>query len=129
MGDFMPNFNFTTDVTTKMVVRQCHKCGVLYAIPQQLDDEMHRDNRNGEGAYCPNGHCWIYTESEKQRLAKIKAQLASAEEAKEEYRRQLESEKKRFSNLQKRIKYGVCPYCHRTFKNLQRHMDCKHNNK
>jgi hypothetical protein len=117
-----------------MVVHECPSCFVLHAIPQR----MHRERlADGGGVYCPNGHVWIFTESE---TARLKRQLEDAERGRERARaamtaardqaqaaeRSAAAYKGQATRLRNRVGHGVCPCCNRSFANLGRHMAGQH---
>jgi hypothetical protein len=113
--------------TVVFEIEECCKCGIVFAMPGYL-----KRRRYDEGGlfYCPNGHGQHYAKSEVQRLrekldeqtreaTRQAARAASAEQA--EHKTKLE-----INRLKKRVSNGVCPCCNRTFKQLARHMECKH---
>jgi hypothetical protein len=119
----------------------CGCCGILHAIPQEIEQES---RRNGRSWYCPNGHYIGYSDTEVKRLQaeldKQKIQLsqkeadarfwrdrnAALEEDKERAERSLAATKGVVTKLRKRVGQGVCPCCNRTFSALARHMKTKH---
>lgn len=114
----------TISYTETLVTVTC-TCGINFAIPDTLHQQL-LDHRgpNGKQVYCPLGHTWYYTgktdaERERDKRLATEAQLVAA-------RDQLDAEKKAHARTQRRVTNGVCPCCHRTFKQLQRHMKAKH---
>lgn len=119
----------------------CGSCGIAFAVDSSVRQRWLRD---GEWFYCPNGHHIRYQENEvqklqrqleKERLAKEKAQretefarnnAAAERKAREQTERRLSARKGINTRLRNRIKHGVCPCCHRTFKQLAAHMRIKH---
>lgn len=105
----------------------CGACSIPFAIPVAL----HRDLQvTGRDFWCPNGCCIRYAETTVQRLQKQLAEaqeIANAARARERDALALvtasSAETKR---LRRRIKAGVCPFCKRSFRNVQCHMACKH---
>ena len=118
---------FTKEVSVKVEVLQVC-CGHFIAItPTGLKEAK----ENHATLRCPYGdNIWWPGETEAERLKK---KLEEAQEFSNAYARQyseaklqvkgLERENK---HLQTRIKNGVCPYCHRSFTNVNRHMASKH---
>lgn len=109
------------ELTLSFQIQSCINCGVAFAIPSELNDRLRETHR---AFYCPNGHKQWYTgETEADRLRK---QL----DAETQRSRQLSLEKAQIeaqaSKLAKRIAAGVCPCCNRTFQNLARHIETKH---
>lgn len=107
---------------------QCSECGIMFAVPA---DRLERERANkGNGWYCPNGHCQVFTETEvmrlKHRLDQTEAALERQEKRTDGALRQLAAQKGQNTRLKRRINVGVCIYCHRHFENLERHMKTKH---
>jgi hypothetical protein len=114
-------------------VTDCPTCGCVYAIP----DGVHRmglKHKASHTIYCPSGHPWHYTGTThaeevrqlRDNLAAARARRDQAEEGERMARmREAKAEKAR-KRLADRAAAGVCPCCHRTFKQLARHMDNKH---
>jgi hypothetical protein len=98
----------------------CITCGVIYGIPVELDNQRRRDKKS---IYCPNGHPQVYSQSIEDRLRKEleeeRSKLAGAQF-------ELMAAEKKVKRLEKRVKNGVCPCCHRQFVQLTRHMKTKH---
>lgn len=111
---------------TKTILKeiQCGTCGVWHAIPEIMFNGCYR-----EGGFwiCPNGHSRGYSEgSDAARLKKankLNTQLIADLKASQKETR---TQKTANTKLKKRIKSGVCPCCHRTFKQLVAHMKNKH---
>ena len=98
----------------------CGGCGGTYAISERV--RLHKEEK-GEGWHCP--YCkigWGYyksavqieKEAHQRTLARLNDEIA---------------ERDRLARKLKRVDKGVCPHCKRTFRNLARHMDCKHKEK
>lgn len=108
----------------------CGTCGIPFAAPDYFWSQRKRD---GQGYYCPNGHSWVYTETEAIRLQK---QLDAEKQRVEAFKRQMEFERSQhvvtrglLTKARKkiaRVENGVCPECKRSFQNLRRHMESKH---
>lgn len=126
---------FTGTATVQLTQIVCGECGGTYAISEQYRKQKHE-----EGGYwkCPYCECsWGYGESEVKRLEKqLIRQKHLVEQAetdarwerqqKERAEHSAASYKGHLSRTKKRVRHGVCPCCNRQFKNLERHMDCKH---
>lgn len=105
----------------------CGGCGVLFGIDREYVEERRKD---GKTFYCPNGCSRAYHETEADRL---KARLASEQRALEATQDALNRErtshaatKGQLTKAQKRAHAGICPHCHRTFQQVQRHIANKH---
>lgn len=122
----------------QFVTEACCRCGVVFAVSADLQAHWRRSQ---ESFYCPNGHSQAYVEDEVTRVKRemqkqIDAARVEAENAKRdiewwrvhnnEKRRQLSAAKGQMTKLKKRIGHGVCPCCHRTFKQLAAHMSHMH---
>lgn len=117
-------------VSINLESHTCGECGIPYAAPDYFWREKRRD---GSGFHCPNGHLRIFTETDVTRLQK---QLDSEKQRVEFFKRQTELEraqhiatKGQLTKAKKslaRVENGVCPKCHRTFKQLARHMQTQH---
>lgn len=113
--------------TIELTVMRCGECGTSHAMPETFRADK---ERNGGTWYCPNGHPRRYRKSEIQiareerdeALRKLSA--AKCETATERTLR--EAAEKNLTKAQRRTKHGVCPCCHRTFKQLAAHMKQKH---
>jgi hypothetical protein len=124
----------TGNVTVSMESVECAKCGVSFCMPRTWVNHF-RDN--GQTFYCPAGHPNFYGETLEDRLKK---KLVSMEHQKkwaeddaryarserDRVQKQLSASKGQATKLRKRISHGVCPCCHRTFKQLSRHMEAIH---
>jgi hypothetical protein len=109
--------------TITLVTQSCYKCGVVFAMPEQLQNTCERD---GDTFYCPNGHGQVYTSNIKQELENTKRKLSQKEfELMAERNLHLATQRK-MKRLEKRISKGVCPCCHRQFVNMTRHMKGQH---
>lgn len=126
---------------TTLVAVTCATCGILYAIPEGLNDAAHAwhgDRNNGWKLCCPIGHTWWYIgeteiETQRRRAREARDTLARERAAHDQTRSHLRGEKiakSRFRNerdaLKERAAAGVCPCCNRTFRQLARHMKSQH---
>lgn len=117
-------------VTTTYTVIDCCNCGALFAVPDQVDEEL---AQTGRLFYCPNGHGQSYTESTDAELRKAKDALAREQACNDQLRAERDASDRRASaakgqvtKLRNRIARGVCPCCNRTFADLAAHMATKH---
>lgn len=119
----------------------CASCGTVFAIEQELRQQRVKD---GGDFYCPNGHVNVYRETEadglRKELERSRAAIlrAESETARERKSREWAESRAKGANiaagkakaatrrLHARIHAGVCPDCHRTFKQLAAHMKSKH---
>lgn len=115
------------NVVVTLEATSCCVCGVEFAMPDVL---LRKRLANKGSFWCPNGHSLAFTESSVQRLQR---QLNAAQDATaraEARARDAENRRRaavgQTTKLRNRISDGVCPCCHRTFVNVQRHMATKH---
>lgn len=112
----------------------CCNCSTHFAMDAALRDQC---LAKGGTFYCPNGHAQHYTEPTvpklKKQLENANKRVAWAEDSAararvetETIKRQKAAIKGQLTKTRKHIANGVCPCCHRTFKQLARHMDSKH---
>ncbi len=116
-------------VTTYKVI-DCFKCGALFALPEQVNDEL---VRSGRDFWCPNGHSQHYTEStvtllkkEREKSARIQARLDQERAELAASERRASAARGQVTRIRNRIANGVCPCCNRTFVDLASHMKTKH---
>lgn len=117
---------------TQLVTETCCNCGVMFAMPEALQERALR--QRGPGGcqfYCPNGHPQHYTgktdlekanerlQWERERAARLSAELDQTTAS-------LRAQRGVTTKLKRRIAGGVCPCCKRSFKNLHRHMAGQH---
>jgi hypothetical protein len=120
----------TINITTTYTVIDCYKCGALFAVPNDVDDEL---VRSGRAFYCPNGHGQSYRESteeqlrkEREKNARITARLDQVKADRDATQRSLVATKGQVTRVKNRIANGACPCCNRTFADLAAHMATKH---
>lgn len=109
----------------------CCVCGVLHAIPKSMRDRFYE---RGGRWYCPNGHHigWdeknSKTANDKLRaeIAQLNSRLEIEKNRVQAAQRSVAAAKGEVTKIKKRVENGVCPCCHRSFSNLQRHMTSKH---
>jgi hypothetical protein len=113
----------------------CGACGIAFWVP----DWFYRDRlKTHEEWYCPNGHSRVFLgETEEQRLKK-KLEQAQKDMAwwREGYaersaavvaeRKAHAATKGKLTKTRNRLAAGVCPYCHRNFVALGRHIRGQH---
>jgi hypothetical protein len=132
----MPTLQYTVNV--QMKTETCCTCGVVFGMPADLQEQF-RERKNS--FYCPNGHSQHYTaENLTEQLQQARVELAKAQNSAAFWRNdadykaaelakkaaELEKTKKAAANAAKRTAAGVCPCCHRTIKQLARHIETKH---
>jgi hypothetical protein len=125
-------------ITVKVELTEinCGKCGGTYAINERYREQQYKNGGSWTCPYCACG--WGY--SQNNEVSKLKAKLQKEErrrlwaeenasqarkDAKESEQRR-RAQKAATTRLKNRVKAGVCPCCHRTFKQLQAHMKNKH---
>jgi hypothetical protein len=117
---------------------ECAACGVVFAMPADLEEARRRDR----GAfYCPNGHNLHYSEhpdrialrEERERIARMQVErekltqaLAEERAAAERLSNDLLDKAKEVRSLKARANAGVCAQCNRQFQNVARHVKSKH---
>lgn len=127
--------NTFTDTQVFNVEHCCKEgCGIAFAMTREFMAERRRD---GLSFYCPNGHCQHYYETTEQKLKKdLEAEKSYRQWDRTVWFRWKPNSAARSSKtmaergakikLRKRIAHGVCPCCHRTFRQLVDHIQNKH---
>jgi hypothetical protein len=121
-------------VQIKLTMLDCAVCGIVFGITTELEKRRRED---GKTFYCPNGHNNVYTQNELDRARKQVEQLKDSvtffqrrlrdeSNAHEGTRRSLAATKGQLTKVKNRVHAGVCPFCHRHFTALERHMASKH---
>lgn len=109
-----------------LISESCYLCGVQFAIPE----ELHRTllaRKAGQNFWCPNGHPQHFIgESDKAKAERLARELTHAQDLIRSAQAAREKSAKETKRLKKRIGNGVCPCCHRSFLNVQRHMKSQH---
>jgi hypothetical protein len=120
---------------TVLEAETCYKCGLVFAMPHALVLQLKRSHAV---FYCPAGHGQCYaTESSEEKLDKEVKKYRELLRREREYaasvvsernaaQRSLSATKGVLTRTKKRIANGVCPCCHRTFAELQKHMASQH---
>lgn len=108
-------------------VSECPVCFISYGVPESF--YRARIEQGGEW-FCPNGHGLHFVETVEQRLRKALVQAQELANRSAEGERQARAKLKEITSelkrLQRRAENGVCPFCHRTFKQVQAHIARKH---
>lgn len=120
---------------TQLETLTCPTCGVLHAIPEHMARSRRED---GEDCYCPNGHVYSWTpKKERERIerqrdeardrAAREAALREQAEASARAQRGAATRARNERNaVKRRVAHGVCPCCHRSFKQLRAHVARMH---
>lgn len=112
---------------TTLYAQTCVSCGVLFAMPQAMDDQRQKDRKS---FYCPNGHSQHYMgETPEQTIKKLKERLAREQASHDQTQASLNATKGVVTKQRKkleRVSKGVCPCCNRSFTDLKKHMQSKH---
>ena len=105
----------------------CGACGIPFGLPSNLYQSRRADGKN---FYCPNGHFVGWNETTEKRLKReldeVRDVLASSRRAYADERKQHAATKGKLTKTLKRAAAGVCPFCTRTFQNVQRHIEGQH---
>jgi hypothetical protein len=123
----------TMTYSQTLVVTNCW-CGIPFAIPENLQEWMHKSSDNS--CRCPNGHSMVYSNTLKEQLEQAREQARLARQREGATRSLLDQEERshaatrghltRAKKQVHRAEHGVCPHCNRSFQNLARHMESKH---
>lgn len=110
-----------------LAVIQCGNCGVDFAIPSRMLEEL---RATGKDFWCPNGHNRVFRETTEQRLRK-QLDSANARARHEADQRQASERSNRAlrgvnTRMRNRAAAGVCQCCKRTFQNVAQHMASQH---
>lgn len=120
--------------TATLVTLNCAHCGVLYAMPTSLNQELRKGART---FFCPIGHSQWYGESAADKATKradeaeleatrLRAENDQAWARVSEERKARTAAEREATRIQKRADAGVCQHCRRTFADVGRHMANKH---
>jgi len=110
----------------------CCNCGMTFAVPVAWERER---RSNHTGFFCPNGHPLIFNgpsvlekqvKEKEEEIARLKSRLDWKEKSLLSANRSNIALRGQRTKLKNRISNGVCPCCHRSFCQLQRHMKTKH---
>jgi len=115
----------TLQYSETLTVVHC-TCGIAYAIPQELDRQL-LDKRAGKNTWCPLGHQWHYTgKTDAEKLADEHRRHQATRDLLHQEERSHQATRGHLTRARKRAAAGLCPCCHRSFQNVQRHMKSKH---
>lgn len=130
----MSTDDLTIEFTDTLVVVTCW-CGINHAVPSNLRSLQQRQHDDGERQvmviYCPLGHKHLPAGKGaavklREQLDRERARATRITAEKDQVEASLRATRGANTKLKKRIANGVCPYCHRTFKNVARHMAGQH---
>lgn len=124
-------FQYTADLS----VCECANCHMDFAITKKFMEDRRNDHKT---FYCPSGHPNVFREESElertrrerdqaiQRAAYKDDEIRRERERKEHAQNTSRTYKGHLTRTRRRISAGVCPCCNRTFQNLARHMESKH---
>lgn len=116
--------SMTLQTTVSFETQECIKCGVTFAITTLYEQERRRDHAS---FYCPNGHGQLYPgKSDVEQLREEKARLTHQLDQERAAKMTALQRAEKAERKVKRAEKGVCPHCNRSFRDLARHMECKH---
>jgi len=126
----------TLEVNVTMVTEDCCNCGVMFALTQELKNELLSSKRD---FYCPNGHRQHYLgESDDAKIKRLQRERDAERENAENAWKQHDAEKRRRAKAERelktakpmveRAKRAVCPApgCKRQIVQMKRHLDTCH---
>ena len=128
----MQRVNIQDAVILRVILNamDCPTCGCVFAVTEEFEGRRRKD---GLCFYCPSGHSITYSGTRDDELRETKTALQSArakimalEGEKHRLVNDLLDKVKESKRVEKRIHAGVCPYCHRHFVALERHVANKH---
>jgi hypothetical protein len=99
-------------------------CGIQLAVPTTLYEHAKDDDKNH--IYCPLGHTFVFRDNNRVALEAERRRHRATRELLHAEERSHVATRGHLTRQKKRIAAGVCPCCHRTFKQLARHMKAKH---
>lgn len=132
--------NLLDQVTVQLTRVSCW-CGVVFAVPEHVWDEIERKRSNGQSPslHCPvNGHTMHWSAKddlkraqdavvrERQAREQAEARANDLRRQRDTAVRQVNARKGVATRLKKRISSGRCTCCSRVFKDLRAHMQSKH---
>ncbi len=126
-------YTYAADFNLK--VMSCPDCGVMYAIPQTMQENAYKIGHRKIVWFCPNGHELGYngkSQAEQERdqaqssLQRAQERAAAERDLRVHTERQLRAQKAATTRARKRHVAGVCPACNRTFSQLVEHMKTQH---
>lgn len=88
--------------TLELEIVECITCGVIFAIPAQLDKQNQKEHKD---FYCPNGHAEHYAGKSKQKqLEEEVHRLKGIIQGRDIYSEKLEDDNTRLIDQVKRLK-------------------------
>lgn len=106
---------------------ECFSCGTPFALSRDFYENRIADKK---AWYCPNGHRQHFVgQTDKEKLAQARATITHLGDQKDAAQRSADSYKGHFTRVKRqveRVEKGVCPHCNRSFADLRRHMESKH---
>lgn len=115
-----------------LFVSDCANCGVIFAMPRDLEQRRREDHR---AFYCPNGHNLVFAgpskaekdaEAARKQAARLRTLLLAEQDQAEAARREAAEARASEARLRWRVGNGVCPCCQRSFSALAAHVATKH---
>ncbi|KKL57016.1 hypothetical protein LCGC14_2239600 [marine sediment metagenome] len=120
-------------VTTELDLEteECCRCGITFAMPAFFRQQR---SRQKDEFYCPAGHPQAYkgkTHNQELREAQAHARDLSISNTwladdNMDLANKNTGLRRKNTDLRKRAKNGTCGFCHRTFRNVQRHVETQH---
>lgn len=118
---------YAPQTTERLYVEHCVNCGIVFGMPTAFQETRKLDKSS---FYCPNGHGQSYTRTTEQDLRRqieqARNDTAYWRERYAEEQRSLRATKGHLTRTKKRLAAGVCPYCHRNFVALGKHIRGQH---
>lgn len=127
----------TMTYESTLTVLDCCTCQIDFAIPNLLYQQARKDS--SIWVWCPKGHQqhWPGAESdeaklerkleaERDRVARLTAQVDQAEAEAEHQSRRANGYKGALTKVKKRLGAGLCPCCSHEFKDVAAHMRRMH---
>ena len=115
--------SLTMEYTETLIVTHCW-CGIACAVPENLFTYTKR--HKGKAIFCPRGHEFIFGNTVEEQLADEKRRHAATRDLLRTEERSHQATRGHLTRQRKRAAAGVCPCCHRSFQNVQRHVQVKH---
>lgn len=119
----------------KLSTIDCPVCGGVFAIAENYKRTKIEQGGGVGCPYCRKHIGWWQSENDKlnKELARKTAELDQANAHAEHlanaviaHKAETTKVRNQLKNHERRAAHGVCPRCHRTFKQLAAHMKCKH---
>jgi hypothetical protein len=112
----------TMNYTETLVVCHCW-CGIALAIPENLHRIAHESPHD---VYCPLGHVFTWGDTYRDKLDRERQRHQATRDLLHAEERSHTATRGHLTRAKRRSAAGVCPCCHRTFKQLRKHMNVKH---